>query len=175
MRTLVFSVFLIGSLLLISYSKAADIQGTFYLVPQKSDKVSQIEDSVLSRMNCLIRPLARNKLDKAARVRDKLSIALSGNRICVIAGDYALPTAPTDGTLVRYRNPEGNIVDLQTSLVGYKLEQTFSTDKGVRTNTCELSNDGMTLTMHVVIKSDYLGEPMAYTLVYRKAPSPSKG
>lgn len=175
MRTLVFSVFLIGSLLLISYSKAAGIQGVFYLVPQKSDNVSQIEDSALSQMNCIIRPFARNKLSKAARVRDKLSIALSGNRIYVVAGDYVLPTAPTDGTLVRYRNREGNIVGLQTRLVGGKLEQTFSTDKGIRTNTCELSGDGMTLTMHVVIKSDYLCKPMAYTLVYRKGPNPSKG
>lgn len=175
MRILVFSVFIISSLSLISYSQAADIQGAFYLVPQKSDNVTRIEDSVLSKMNALIRPFAIQKLNRAAKVHNKLLIVLSGKYISVIAGNDVLPTATTDGTLVMYRNREGDLVSLQTHLQGNTLEQTFSTDKGSRTNYCKLSNDGKTLKVHVIIRSDYFDRPMAYTLVYDKTPYSPKG
>ncbi|MGC8493845.1 MAG: hypothetical protein ACP5SH_19145 [Syntrophobacteraceae bacterium] len=175
MRTLVFSVFIISSLSLISYSHAADIQGVFYLVPQKSANVTRIEDSVLSKMNALIRPFAIQKLNRAAEVHNKLSIVLSGKYIRVVAGNDVLPITNTDGTLVMYRNREGDLVSLQTHLQGNTLEQTFSTNNGSRTNYCKLSNDGTTLKMHVIIRSEYFDRPMVYTLVYDKTPHSPEG
>ncbi|MGO9018160.1 MAG: hypothetical protein ACLQVJ_07395 [Syntrophobacteraceae bacterium] len=168
MKRLVFSLFVILSLTWVPASKAADIQGTFFLVPQKSDNVAHIEESILAKMNFFVRPFARDKITKVARVHKRVSIALSVNEISVVADDYVLPPAPTDGTILIYHNREGDALRFRTRLVGNKLEQTFFTDKGSRTNFCELSQDGNTLEMHVVIKSYYFDKPMTYTLVYYK-------
>jgi hypothetical protein len=166
MRRLAVSVFVVFSLSSVSIARAADIQGTFFLVPQQSDNVAQIVESHLEKMNLFVRPFARNKFKKVARVHKTVSIALSGKEISIRADDYTLPTTPVDGTTVRYHNREGDELGLQTRMQGNKLEQTFLTDKGSRTNSCELSQDGNTLEMRVIIKSDYFDEPMKYKLVY---------
>jgi hypothetical protein len=150
--------------------KASDIEGTFYLVPQKSDNVAHIEESILAKMNFFVRAFARDKITKVARVHQRVSIALSGKEISIVADDYALPPAPTDGTILTYHNREGDLMRLRTRLEGNKLEQTFLADKGSRTNICELSQDGNTLEMRVVIKSEYFDKPVKYTLVYSKNP-----
>jgi len=170
-RRLIFSICVILSLTLVSIAQAADIQGTFLLVPQKSDNVVQKVDATVARMNLFIRPFARDKITKVAKVHKRVSIALAGNEISIVADDHALPPAPTDGSILMYHNPEGDVLRLRTRLDGNKLEQTFLSDKGSRTNVCELSQDGNTLQMCVVIKSDYFDEPMKYTLVYCKNPS----
>ncbi len=126
-------------------------------------------------MSFIIQPFARNKLNRAAKVNNKLLIVLSGKTISVVAGDHALPTTPTDGALVTYRNQDGELVSLQTYLRGNTLEQKFLTDKGSRTNYCRISNDGKTLRMRVIIRSEYFERPMVYTLVYDKAPHSSEG
>ena len=173
MRKLIFSIFVILSLTLVSIAQAADIQGTFLLVPQKSDNVVQKVESTVARMNLFIRAFARDKIAKVARVHKKVSIALADKEISIVADDYALPPAPTDGSILMYHNREGDVLRLRTRLDGNRLEQTFLSDKGSRTNVCELSQDGNTLQMRVVIKSDYFDEPMKYTLVYSKNPSMS--
>src|SRR5271157_2487086 len=109
MKRLTFSIFLILSLTWVSASKAADLQGTFFLVPQKSDNVAHIEESTLAKMNFFVRGLARDKIAKVARVHERVSIALSGKVIRIVADDYALPPAPTDGTILTYHNREGNV------------------------------------------------------------------
>jgi hypothetical protein len=169
-KRLVFLIFVVLPLTCVPTTKAADIQGTFYLVPQKSDNVAQIEESTLAKMNFFIRPFARDKIDKVARVHKTVTIALSGKEISIGAGDYTLPTTSTDGATLTYHNREGDVLRVRTHLQDNKLEQTFLTDKGSRTNVCTLSQDGNTLEMRVVIKSDYFDQPMKYKLVYRKIP-----
>ncbi len=175
MKRFVLSLFVILSLTWAPDARAADMQGTFFLVPQKSDNVAHIEESVLAKMNFFVRPFARDKITKVARVHKRVSISLSGKEISIVADDHAFPPAPTDGTILRYHNREGDVMGLRTRLEGNKLEQTFLTDKGSRTNLCELSQDGNTLEMRVVIKSDYFDEPMEYTLVYCKNPDVPNG
>jgi hypothetical protein len=170
MKRLVFSIFIILSLTWVPTSKADDLHGTFFLVPQKSDNVANIEESVVAKMNWFVRPFARNKITKVARVHKRVSIALSNSEICIVADDHTFPPTPTDGTVLMYRNREGETIGLRASWDGNKLEQTFLTDKGSRTNLCVLSQDGNTLEMHVVITSCYFDEPMKYTLVYCKNP-----
>jgi hypothetical protein len=169
MKRLVFSILTTLSLVSVPIAQAADIQGTFLLVPQQSDNVAQKVESTVSNMNLFIRSFARNKISKAARANQKVSIALSDNGISILADDNLLPVTPTDGTTLTYRNREGDILGLRTRMNGNKLEQTFITDKGSRTNVCELSDDGNILEMRVVIKSEYFDKPMTYKLVYHKS------
>jgi len=169
MKRLVFSILTTLSLISVSIAQAADIQGTFLLVPQKSDNVAQIVESTVAKMNLFVRPFAREKIVKAARANKKVSIALSGNKISILADDNALPVTPADGTTIMYRNREGNVLALRMRMLGNKLEQTFVTDKGSRTDLCELSQDGNILEMRVIIRSDYFEEPMTYKLVYYKS------
>ncbi len=175
MNRLIFSILVILSLTWVPAAKASDIEGTFFLVPQKSDNVAHIEESLLTKMNVFVRPFARDKITKVSRVHRRVSIALAGKEISIVADDYTLPPAPTDGSILMYHNREGDVLRLQTRLDGNRLEQTFLADNGSRTNVCELSQDGNTLQMRVVIKSNYFDQPMQYTLVYCKDPSLPNG
>ena len=168
MKRLAFSVLTTLSLISVSVAQAADIQGTFLLVPQKSDNVAQKIESTVEKMNFFVRSFAKNKITKAARANQKVSIALSGNGVSIRADDNTLPTTPADGTTLMYRNREGDVLGLRMRILGSKFEQTFITDKGSRTNLCELSPDGNVMEMRVVIRSDYFDEPMTYKLVYHK-------
>ena len=169
MKRLVFSILTTLSLISVSIAQAADIQGTFLLVPQQSDNVAQKVESTIAQMNLFVRSFARNKISKAARANEKISITLSGNGISILADDNLLPVTPTDGTTLTYQNREGDVLGLRARMQGNKLEQTFITDKGSRTNVCEISNDGNTLEMRVIIRSDYFDNPMTYKLVYCKS------
>ena len=169
MKRVVLSILAIFSLTSVSISQAADIQGTFFLAPQQSDNVAQKVESTLARMNLFVRPFARDKISKAARANKKVSISLLDNGIRICADDNVLPVTPADGTTLTYRNREGDVLGLRMRMHDNKIEQTFVTDKGSRTNVCVLSNDGNTLEMHVVINSDYFDAPMTYKLVYHKS------
>ncbi len=164
-------VFFIPAVILlasVSIAQAADIQGTFLLVPQKSDNVVQIVESTVSRMNIFIRGIAREKIRKAAKVNQMVSITSSEKGITIHADDRTLPTAPADGTKAIYQSPSGDILDVRMRLEGKRLEQTFQSQTGTRTNLCELSQDGNELDMRVVIRSDHLEKPITYKLVYQK-------
>jgi hypothetical protein len=172
MRRLLFSILAVVSFCAASAPAAciaqADIQGTYLLAREKSDNVAQIVESTVSQMNFFVRSLARQKISKAAKAHEKLSILLTDNAIRIHADNNDLPTAPTDGTKLTYRNHEGDLLGLQVRMHGNTLEQTFMTNKGSRTNICELSRDGGILEMHVVIKSNYLDGPIKYKLVYQR-------
>ena len=98
-----------------------------------------------------------------------VSIAHTGDGICIRIDDNVLPVIPTDGSTLVYRSREGDVLGLRMRMQGNKLEQTFETDQGSRTNVCELSQDGSVLEIHVIIKSDYFDQPMRYKLVYYKS------
>ncbi len=151
-----------------SIAQATDIEGTFLLVPQKSDNVVQIVESTVSRMNFFIRGIAREKIRKAAVVSHKVSITSSEKGITIHADSRTLPTAPADGTRAKYQSRSGDILDVRMRLEGKTLEQTFESRTGTRTNLCELSQDGNELDMRVVIRSDHLEKPITYKLVYQK-------
>ena len=131
MKRLVFSIFVMLSLTWVPVAKATDIQGTFFLVPQKSDNVAHIEESILTKMNVFVRPFARDKITKVAKVHKRVSIALAGREISIVVDDCTLPLAPTDGSILMYHNQEGDVLRLRTRLDGNKLEQTFLSDKAL--------------------------------------------
>ena len=170
MKRLVFCILAAFSLILVSNAQAADIQGTFLLVPQESDNVVQKVESTVSSMNMFVQSIARTKVSKAARASKKVSISLYGNKISIVADDNVLPATPIDGTTIHYHNRDGDTMGLRMYMHDNTLEQTFVNEKGSRTNFCELSPDGNRLEMHVIIKSDYFEEPMKYKLVYYKSP-----
>jgi hypothetical protein len=169
MKRWVLSILAVISLISVSIAQAADLEGTYMLVPQKSDNVEQMVDSTVSKMNSLVRTFAQSKVSHAARASKKVSIAHTEGGICIRTDDNALPIIPTDGTTFVYRNREGDVLGLRMRMHGNTLEQTFVTDRGSRTNLCELSQDGNVLEIHVIIKSDYFDQPMKYKLVYYKS------
>jgi len=155
---------------LVSIAQASDLQGTFSLLPRKSDNVGQAVESTVSKMNFVIRPFARKMITEAALPNKNVSITSSGNKLSILADGCQLPTASMDGTRTRYRNPDGVMIDMEMRLEGNRLEQIFATKNGSLTNLCELSQDGQELAVNVVIRSAYFEKPLTYKLVYQKSP-----
>jgi hypothetical protein len=151
--------------------QAAEIQGTFLLVPHKSDDIVQLVESTVSKVNAAIRPIARIIIANSIVANKMVSITSSGNTITILADGNQLPTVCIDGTARRYRSPDGDIVNVGMLLEGKRLEQIFSTEYGSMTNLCELSQDGHELTMKIVIRSAYFEKPLTYKLLYEKTSS----
>jgi hypothetical protein len=155
---------------LASIAQASDLQGTFSLLPRKSDNVGQAVESTVSNMNFIIRPIARKMITEAAVPNQNISITSSGNKLSILADGCQLPTSTMDGTRTKYLNPDGVMIDMRMRLEGNRLEQIFATKNGSMTNLCELSQDGQELAVNVVIRSAYFEKPLTYKLVYQKSP-----
>lgn len=154
---------------LVSIAQAADLQGTFSLVLQKSDNVGQAVETTVSKMNIVIRPFAREMITKAAIASKKVSIKSYGNKLSILADGCQLPTTSMDGTRTKYRSHNGGIIEIRMRLEGNRLEQIFATKNGSMTNLCELSQDGQEMAINVVIRSTYFEKPLTYTLIYQKS------
>jgi len=169
MKIQVFALVTITLMSLISMAQASDIQGTFSLLPRKSDNVGQAVESTVSKMNFVIRPFARKMITEAAIPNKKLCITSSGNKLSILADGCQLPVSSMDGTRTKYLNPDGVMIDMRMRLEGNRLEQIFATGNGSMTNLCELSQDGQELAVNVVIRSAYFEKPLTYKLVYEKS------
>jgi hypothetical protein len=72
-----------------------------------------------------------------------------------------------------WTRPDGDREQVAVSSVweDRTLKRTFRGKDGVRVNTYSLGPDGTPLTMNAVVTSPDLPGPLAYKLVYRRAPN----
>jgi len=147
---------------------AQQIEGTYTLVAQESDDVVQAINSATSRMNFLIRPVARSRLRGTNPAYQRVVIGREGNRIRIEMDDAPAVVAPRDGTPIRWRRADGEQLDVTVNAEPARVTQTFRAEDGERENLLVLSPDGRTLAMTVTIRSPQLPEPLTYTLRYRR-------
>lgn len=149
-------------------SAAPALAGTWELDRRASDDVAEAIDTAVAPMNFAIRGIARNRLTKTNPVYERLTIAFPGDKASVRYGSKPAAASPADGTTVKWKRDDGEVLDLTSRVADGRLTQTFSAPDGARRNVFSVGEDGR-LTLATTVTSSKLPKPLTYKLVFRKA------
>lgn len=150
-------------------AQAPSIQGTFVYDASASDNVNQAIETAISRMNFVIRPIARGRLKKTNQPYHRIAISHTNSEISVKTDNRAPIVTPANGTPKDWTREDGEKLKVSTEWENGKIVQTFRAEDGQRINTYSVSPDGSVLSMLVTIRSEKLPKPLTYTLRYRRA------
>ncbi|MBV8899625.1 MAG: hypothetical protein JOY92_05885 [Verrucomicrobia bacterium] len=144
--------------------------GSYYVIPERSDSTILAIDAVLKRVNLFARGTARNRLNSVNPPCVLVTIQVIDARTVALGTDQ-WPTwrQQLDGTPIRWRrnHREEYNVSLRLSPQGV-LEQRFVGVGGERINRYILSDGGKTLEMEVLVVSPKLPRPIRYTLRFAR-------
>jgi hypothetical protein len=141
--------------------------GTYQIVREECDEIRPVVEQVVSKMNFLIRGIARSRLMKTQILFPSVT---------VISGDSEFRIRHVEGTDVRHSDlstpvkakaPDGSAIDVRLS-AGPPLMQSYESSDGVRENIYTLSPDGSKLRVDVRVRSPRLPEEIRYKLVYKR-------
>lgn len=144
------------------------LQGTFTYTSQGSDDVEQVIDRGTAGMSFLTRPLARNRLRKATRAYQLLTIGCTRTTVSIAHDNRAPIVTPADGRTINVKRDSGEAVAVNTVWEQGSLKQTFMVKEGSRENLYSLSPDGQKLIMQVTLRSPRLPVPIVYKLDYKR-------
>ena len=117
-----------------------------------------------------VRMQARRRLSVENLIPKKVEIQLTEDKGTIQMGDLHPPSAPLDGTPVRWTTPENRTAQVSIRWTGNKLVQTIQGKRGKRICTASLVNSGRTLLIDVVVTGAYLSKPLRYRLTYEPSP-----
>ena len=132
---------------------------------EREARDAAIED-VISGLNVLIRPIARDRLKAAMATPAAISITSDATNL-TISLDSLVYTAPLTGGSVKATGITGDKLNLSYAISSAKIEQKFSGDQGGRVNT--FTKSGEQLVMNVRVYSDKLPKDVKFKLTYKKA------
>ncbi|MFT5353735.1 MAG: hypothetical protein ACI9KE_000935 [Polyangiales bacterium] len=118
-------------------------------------------------MNVLARRIARRRLRARAPLPHHVSVDGEGETFRAVVGDHVLDFA-ADGSRHSIRGARGDSFIASQRLQGRRLEQQIRSDDATLTQTLELSEDGLTLTLRVQIASPQLPRDVTYALTFRR-------
>lgn len=150
-------------------AQEASMRGTFTLNRQASDNVATAINTAVARMNFVTRPIARGRLTRTNQPYQRVVIDFNQSQVTIQFENRAAIVSPGNGTPVRWRREDGEMLNVSTEWENSQLEQTFAAEDGQRVNTYSISADGNTLTMNVRITSPRLPQPLTYKLVFNRA------
>jgi len=149
-------------------AQSAAFNGTFAYDASASESIDRAIEQGVAKMNFITRPVARGRLKKTNEPYKTITIAQTPTQVSITTDNRAAIVTPANGTAIKWKREDGEVLDVHTAWAEGKLVQEFDAEDGKRVNTYTLSGDGNTLTMHVTVSSPRLPQPVTYTLVYRR-------
>lgn len=160
-------------------AQQARFQGSWAFDRQQSDDINAKINQSISRMNVVVRQIARPRLRSTNTAYPRLTFGGTANSVTVdMQGRPSVTTpivASNEQGVLWHRETgrtcqrmAGDCVRVSGRWVNGALEQTFQAEDGRRVNLFTLSSDGGTMTMNVTITSPKLPNPLTYRLVYDK-------
>lgn len=150
-------------------AQESSMRGTWTYQAQGSDNVAAAINTAVARMNFVTRPIARGRLTRTNQPYRRIVIGYTPQQVTMTFDQRAAIVTPANGTPIKWRREDGEMLDVSTEWENGVLEQTFKADDGQRVNRYTLSDDGHTLTMHVTITSPRLPRPLTYKLLFARA------
>ncbi|HEX5520961.1 MAG TPA: hypothetical protein VFX29_04660 [Longimicrobiaceae bacterium] len=149
-------------------AQSAAFNGTFTYDAAASDDINKAIEQGIAKMNFITRPVARGRLKKTNEPYKKIVIAQTPSEVSITTDNRAAIVTPANGTAIKWKREDGEVLDVHTAWADGKLVQEFDAEDGKRINSYTISGDGNTLTMHVTVSSPRLPKPITYNLVYRR-------
>jgi hypothetical protein len=133
------------------------------------DALSAAIETVVQKMNFLIRGIARRRLKAGNQPSAELRLAITRETITVIRPGQPTLSAPANGTPITWHH-DGDDFEVIHGADGERLYQSFKGPKSFSRNDFVLSADGQTLTVYTHIVSKHLPIPLDFHTTYRRVP-----
>ena len=147
----------------------AAMAGTYVLDRARSGDLNRDVERIVSRMNFVIRPMARVRLRRTNQTYERIAVAFGGGNISITLDQCSALVTPANGTTVDWTREDGDRLKVSSEWQNGTLEQRFSAEDGQRLNRFSLSLDGQVLTLDVTVTSSRLPHPFDYKRVYTRA------
>jgi hypothetical protein len=158
-----------------SASHAADVPGTYVLIPERSDDLNTVINKATARLNFVMRPIARSRLRGTNFAYKDIMIDERPDTIVISYQGRAPVRAPADGAIVPWRREDGEKFQVWMKREGGVLRHHFQADDGERLNEFSWSANQDTMTLSVTLISPRLPEPVRYRLVYLRSAKETRG
>ena len=144
--------------------------GTFGFVggDKQREALNAAIEKATDSMFFATRGIARSRLRDKTQIRAVVGFSFGGGNITSTASDITPAVSPESGAFGQYKSGSDTLKLSQKITGEGHLLQSFIAEDGSRTSTFVLSPDGKTLTVHIVLKSSKLPEPVQYTLTYQR-------
>ena len=127
----------------------------------------RIIEEVTGKMNIFLRGLARKNLLRENTVAESIVVEAGPSEIQVVFSNWESVTTPADGEEIPYKMNSGRKIRISQRIEGNRLIQRM-VERGVRTNTLVLHEDGKGLTLEVHISAGLLPDDIRYSLTYAR-------
>jgi hypothetical protein len=146
------------------------LAGTFVYVGGEAQRAEQQKaiEAGIDGMFFVAKPIARTKLRERSTVPLRVEFDFTSNEVTTFTTGSAPVTSRSDGAPTPFVTPTGEHVTMRQQVDGNALVQSLMSSQGSRENRYALAADGVTLTLHVTIKSPQLPHAIAYALTYRR-------
>lgn len=123
---------------------------------------------VVTRMNFLIRGIARRRIRAPSLPGQELILRLDGAALTVVRPGQPTVSAPADGTPIEWTSPDGDHLRVSHGIAAGGLYQRFEGARSRSENQLRLSADGTTLTVDTRVESRHLPAPLSYRFTYER-------
>lgn len=134
---------------------------------RQRDHVAAAVERTVQSLPGLFHDIARKRLTDANTIPRTVRISMDGDELVVVYGDNEPQRAPLDGSTRKWRNPQGETIDLKHELHGSKLVQTTWGSGGRRVMVWSFDHERGLLRVHSTMSSPRLPEPVRYRLSFK--------
>lgn len=135
---------------------------------RQRDHVAAAVERTVQSLPGLFHDIARKRLSAANEIPGSVRISMDGDELVVVYGDHEPQRAPLDGSTRKWRNPQGETIDLKHELRGNKLVQTTWGSGGRRVMVWSVDDERGILRVHSTMSSPRLPEPVRYRLSFKQ-------
>lgn len=134
---------------------------------RQRDLVAAAIERTVQSLPGLFHDIARKRLTDANTIPSVVRLSMDGDDLVVVYGDHEPQRAPLDGSTRKWRNPQGEMIDLEHELRGGKLVQTTQGSGGRRVMVWSFDAERGLLRVHSTMSSPRLPEPVRYRLTFK--------
>ena len=147
---------------------APALQGVFVNATQPEEGIDAAIDAAVRSFNVAARAIARSRLKRVNVALKRVEVARHGAEIAITLGSNTPSTATPGHAPATWRRDDGETVDVSLEWQGATLVQTVTSGESARVNRFDLSPDGNTLTLAVVVTGPQLQTPVQYQLTFKR-------
>lgn len=147
----------------------AELQGSYRLLPERSDDVASVVKQATSGRIWPVRTLMRDRLTRMLRPAAELRIEVAGEQVVVTAGTEPPVRTTLDSAPIPWKHPSGERMQVRAREEGGALMLTFQGNGATREQAYRLREDGQTLEVRVALSGERLGgAPITFALAYAR-------
>ena len=136
--------------------------------PAELAELDKAIDSVVGKMNVMVRWIARRKMRTPNVPTKELILSVHEGALTVARPGQPTVSAPADGSPVAWKSNDGDAFTVRHGIEGRVVYQRFEGSQSVSVNHLRLSPDADSLVVETRVESRRLPAPLVFHFTYRR-------